>query len=221
MRLPVVILVACALGACGRRSTTILRSNPTGAAVYEQGRKLGVTPYTLSDMRTSGSCRTFVLVLEGGAALTVSVQRDQWSERAVRQAGARYGAHYRPEYAFSLGDVPPKSVDEPEPSAAAPGARVALWTNVRVTRTDGREHVGQAISKSEHEIVVKSAHDVAVVKTGDIASIEVLPGGGAPLLGPVAEQRPCPELERPGWVRSLSAFRTLSLFCSCPVVPLP
>ena len=79
----VVLTTGCA-------STTMIRSDPSGATVRSRsGELLGKTPYEHSDSATVNHTESFVLELEGFEPEYVTIKRDQWN--GVRTAGGVIG----------------------------------------------------------------------------------------------------------------------------------
>ena len=58
-------------------STTMIRSNPTGAKVYLNGESVGTTPYTHKDTKIVGSTTTVELKLEGYETLNTTFSRNE------------------------------------------------------------------------------------------------------------------------------------------------
>ncbi|MET0405067.1 MAG: PEGA domain-containing protein [Cystobacter sp.] len=71
-------------------STTVIRSNPSGASVRSRsGEMLGRTPYEYSDSAMVNHAESFTLELDGYATEFVTIRRDQWN--GARTAGGIVG----------------------------------------------------------------------------------------------------------------------------------
>jgi PEGA domain-containing protein len=130
----VALTVASALvSSCA--STTVIRSNPSGAIVRDiRGQKVGKTPYTYTGTGTINSQETFSLEKPGYEDATVIVKRDQVNGLAVAGwaagglltswtivglglfAGILWSADYAPAYNVEL---------EPAPAPAAQAVTVS------------------------------------------------------------------------------------------------
>jgi hypothetical protein len=114
----VVITTGCA-------STTVIRSDPSGATVRSRsGELLGKTPYEHSDSATVNHTESFVLELEGYEPEYVTIKRDQWN--GVRTAGGVIGGlfvfpvfatllwatDYKEAYSVELREAPEQQQDE-------------------------------------------------------------------------------------------------------------
>lgn len=60
-----VISLTLAAFITGCSSTTLIKSEPSGARLYLNGEKVGTTPYTHTDTKIIGSVNTVVLKKEG------------------------------------------------------------------------------------------------------------------------------------------------------------
>lgn len=107
---PILILLSS-----GCMNRTIIRSEPAGAAVFEQGNMLGVTPLVVADFNPVNVCRDFVLELPGFEMAMVRAQKTEWGVGRVLAYGRQRGAEYAPEYRVGLtptvGDVDHLPVD--------------------------------------------------------------------------------------------------------------
>jgi len=68
-------LIGVFLGACS--SSTVIRSNPTGARVFIGGSYVGTTPYTLSDSHIVGTTTMIRLEYPGLPPTTVAISRNE------------------------------------------------------------------------------------------------------------------------------------------------
>lgn len=74
-RMLAVVCIIGLVGACS--SSTIIRSNPSGARVFLDGAYVGTTPYTLSDSKIVGSTTQIRLEYPGLPPTTVAVSRNE------------------------------------------------------------------------------------------------------------------------------------------------
>jgi len=99
--------------ASGCVSTTLIKSQPSGAKIYLDGEAVGKTPYLMSDTKIVGSATRVKLVLEGHEHLDAVIQRNE-----VFDAGACLGGvlvlfpflwiqGYKPEHNYELVPVRP------------------------------------------------------------------------------------------------------------------
>lgn len=101
----VVTLVAFA----GCASSTVIKSNPTGADVYIDGAKVGKTPYTLTDTKMVFSNTTLQLKKEGYEDLNTVLPRFQELDVATAVGGFfclwplwLWAGKYKPENNYEL-----------------------------------------------------------------------------------------------------------------------
>jgi hypothetical protein len=78
MRKPIALAMAFFL-LFGCASSTVIKSNPPGAKLYLEGRLLGETPYTYSDMAVSTTKREVTLKKEGYKDINSWIKREQLS----------------------------------------------------------------------------------------------------------------------------------------------
>jgi hypothetical protein len=69
------ITLAISVSACA--STTVINSEPNGAAVYLNGEKVGITPYTHTDTKIVGSTNTVLLKKEGYQDFSTTFTRNE------------------------------------------------------------------------------------------------------------------------------------------------
>lgn len=111
----IVSVVALLTFASGCASTTVLKSNPSGATVKSAaGQVLGTTPYKHEDTNHMMEEQKFTLEMEGYAPKPVTLKRDQWNMgRTVGfglggillfplWAGILWSQDYQPEYVIEL-----------------------------------------------------------------------------------------------------------------------
>src|SRR3989304_1405724 len=83
-------LFAAHLAACS--STTVIRSNPSGARLYLNGEAVGTTPYAMTDSKIVGSAAALPLgaprVPPGGGPRGRPAGPDGAADRAAGRAGA-------------------------------------------------------------------------------------------------------------------------------------
>jgi hypothetical protein len=114
----VVLTTGCA-------STTVIRSDPSGATVRSRsGELLGRTPYEHSDSAMVNHAESFVVELEGYEPEYVTIKRDQWN--GLRTAGGVIGglvafpvfatllwaADYKESYSVELREATEEQRDE-------------------------------------------------------------------------------------------------------------
>lgn len=120
LSLSLVLFALCT----GCASTTVIRSNPSGAKVLSpSGAVLGRTPYHYSDTQPYGSQTRFTLQMDGYERADVVARRETWNVgRTVgfaiggllfwpAWAGLIWAQDYQPEYVIDL---------EPEAGHGAP-----------------------------------------------------------------------------------------------------
>ena len=71
------IALVLAVGLVGCSSSTVIRSNPSGARVFLDGAYVGTTPYTLSDSKIVGSTTLIRLEYPGLPPTSVAVSRNE------------------------------------------------------------------------------------------------------------------------------------------------
>ncbi len=67
----------------GCASSTLIKSNPTGAKLYLDGQLKGETPYTYSDRAAAGTLRTVTLKKEEYKDFNGTIKREQLSVGAL------------------------------------------------------------------------------------------------------------------------------------------
>jgi hypothetical protein len=117
-----VLLVVLSTGCA---STTVIRSDPSGATVRSRsGEVLGKTPYEHSDSAMVNHTESFVIDLEGHEPEYVTIKRDQWN--GLRTAGGVIGGllvfpvfatllwatDYKEAYHVELREAPEEQQDE-------------------------------------------------------------------------------------------------------------
>src|SRR5512133_1071067 len=93
----------------GCASSTVIRSNPTGAAVYLNGEKVGTTPYTMTDTKIIGTSTTVRLVKAGCEDFNTVIARTEDLDPAPVILGFCLGIwpwlwamKYKPEHNYEL-----------------------------------------------------------------------------------------------------------------------
>ncbi len=131
----------------GCASTTVIRSNPSGAIVRNiRGEKIGKTPYTFSGGGMINSSERFTLEKPGYEPTDVTIRRDQvngWAMAGWIGAGATltlfsgnllplgllvpaiWAADFAPTYEVDLDPVP-QPAEEPQATAGEPGKDVKV-----------------------------------------------------------------------------------------------
>ncbi|MBN1207798.1 MAG: PEGA domain-containing protein [Myxococcaceae bacterium] len=109
----------------GCASTTIIRSEPSGATVYVDGSKAGTTPYTYSDTKIVGSSTRIKLKKEGYEDLETIITRSEQFEVGPCIGGVFFLVPflwvmgYQPDHNYELS---PLSSQVQQSPAAAPGS---------------------------------------------------------------------------------------------------
>jgi hypothetical protein len=112
----------------GCTSTTVIRSEPSGATLYIDGSKMGKTPYTYADTKIVGSTTFLKLTKEGYEEFETVIRRDE-----EFQAGPCIGGvfflfpllwvmGYRPEHVYELTPEAQQNTSRAQPGEAAPGS---------------------------------------------------------------------------------------------------
>jgi hypothetical protein len=128
MKTPLFRLAALSLAVAvtaGCVSSTVIRSQPSGAKLYLDGESVGKTPYTMSDTKIVGSGTRVKLVAEGFEPFEAILYRNE-----VFDAGACLGGvlvlfpflwiqGYKPDHNYEL---TPLRAPAPPPAAPAPAA---------------------------------------------------------------------------------------------------
>lgn len=105
-------------------STTLIRSEPSGAKLYLDGEAVGKTPYSMSDTKIVGSSTHVKLVLDGYEPFDANIQRNE-----VFDAGACIGGllvlfpflwiqGYKPQHNYELSPLRPPATPAPAPASA-------------------------------------------------------------------------------------------------------
>lgn len=109
-----IVALACAISLlAGCSSTTVIRSNPSGARVFIGGAYAGTTPYTLSDSKIVGSTTQIRLEYPGLAPTTVAISRNEELKVGTLIAGIfllvplLWVMGYEDEHTFDLAPQPP------------------------------------------------------------------------------------------------------------------
>jgi hypothetical protein len=71
----VCLILTIFVSACA--STTVINSEPSGATIYLNGEKVGVTPYTYTDTKIVGSTNTVLLKKDGYQDVTTAFSRNE------------------------------------------------------------------------------------------------------------------------------------------------
>ena len=113
----------------GCTSSTIIRSEPSGANVYIDGSKMGKTPYTYSDTKIVGSTTHLKLKMEGYEEFETIFRRDEEFQVGPCIGGPFLGLipwlwimGYRPEHVYELTPAGQSTAPEAQPVETAPGS---------------------------------------------------------------------------------------------------
>jgi len=112
----------------GCTSTTMIRSEPSGANVYIDGSKMGKTPYTYSDTKIVGSTTHLKLKMEGYEEFDTVFRRDEEFQVGPCIGGVfllfplLWVMGYRPEHVYELTPEAQKKASQAQPVETAPGS---------------------------------------------------------------------------------------------------
>jgi hypothetical protein len=108
--------------ASGCASTTLIKSQPSGAKVYLNGEIVGTTPYAMTDTKIIGSSTHVRLVLDGHEPFNTFIQRNEVFNPGACLGGVLVAVpflwimDYKPERTYELVPVRP-----PRAPPAGPG----------------------------------------------------------------------------------------------------
>jgi hypothetical protein len=123
-----VTLLAFSVGCA---SSTVIRSDPSGATVYIDGSKVGKTPYTHSDTKVVGSHTRVELKMEGYEEFETGISRNEEFQVGACIGGVLFLVPflwvmgYKSEHNYELtpmAGAPAQPTQQPQPAPAAPGA---------------------------------------------------------------------------------------------------
>lgn len=111
MRRLTCLILAISLSACA--STTVIDSVPSGATLYLNGAKVGVTPYTHTDTKVIGDINTVLLKKEGYQDYSTAFSR---TEKANMRAIAGFfvlvpllwAMDYQPNHTYEMMTLKPR-----------------------------------------------------------------------------------------------------------------
>jgi hypothetical protein len=113
--------------ASGCASTTIIRSDPSGAKVYLDGESVGRTPYTMTDTKIVGTATHVRLVMDGYEPFYGVIQRNEVFEPGPCLGGVLvlfpflWVMGYKPEHTYELTPLaPPAAPPAPAPAPPTP-----------------------------------------------------------------------------------------------------
>ena len=190
-------VVAVAL-AGGCTSSTMIRSNPSGATMKENGVEIGTTPFALSTKDIALMVHEYTLSKEGYAPATLVVQRNEWDTGRVVAGllfcapSVAWAAEYPPAYSVELtpwgsAALPTSNATSavvPAPvsgtaqvpaavAAKAPWVSYPIGARVEVKLIDGSSVAGQLLAKRDNSIVVLKADGTeAVIARENIQSLK-------------------------------------------------
>jgi PEGA domain len=101
----------------GCSSTTVIKSDPSGARVYLNGEKVGITPYTHTDTKIIGSTNTVLLKKEGYQDTSAVFSRNENPNVGAIIGGVLvlfpflWAMDYKPSYSYEM--VPVKDDVKP------------------------------------------------------------------------------------------------------------
>ncbi|MFY0564932.1 PEGA domain-containing protein [Archangium lansingense] len=126
MRLMAVFTVLTFTVGCA--SSTIIRSNPSGADVYIDGSKVGTTPYTYSDTKLVGASTSVKLTKEGYQDFETTLRRNEQADIGAIIGGIfllvpfLWTMGYNPEHSYELKPAQEKPFAQDEAASAAPNS---------------------------------------------------------------------------------------------------
>jgi PEGA domain len=112
----------------GCTSTTVIRSEPSGANLYIDGSKMGKTPYTYSDTKIVGSTTHLKLTKEGYEEFDTVIRRDEEFQVGPCIGGVfvlfplLWVMGYRPEHVYELTPEGRQNASQAQPVETAPGS---------------------------------------------------------------------------------------------------
>lgn len=101
----------------GCSSTTLIKSEPSGARLYLNGEKVGTTPYTHTDTKIIGSVNTVLLKKEGYQDFAAVFSRNENPNVGAIIGGVLvlfpflWAMDYKPMYTYEM--VPEKEAAKP------------------------------------------------------------------------------------------------------------
>jgi len=122
---PVSIALAATIFITGCTSTTLIQSTPSGADVYIDNQKMGVTPYTYSDQKIVGSSTPILLKKAGYKDLNVMLQRTEQADVGAIIGGCLvlvpflWVCDYNPMHNYSL-ESGTNDQNQSQPAAITP-----------------------------------------------------------------------------------------------------
>jgi hypothetical protein len=111
----------------GCASTTVIRSNPSGAKLYLNGEAVGVTPYTMTDTKIVGSTTSVRLEAPGYETTSGAISRSEEFDVGACIGGVLvlvpflWIMGYKPDHTFELQPAA-QAAPAPAPAQAPPDA---------------------------------------------------------------------------------------------------
>jgi len=121
-----LVKAACLASLAGCSSSTVIRSNPTGARVFLDGSYVGTTPYTLSDRKIVSSSTSIRLEYPGLQPYTTSISRSEEFSVLACIGGIfllvpfLWIMDYKGEHTYDLATAQPGFAPPPMPPPMAP-----------------------------------------------------------------------------------------------------
>ena len=127
-----LVKAACLASLAACSSSTVIRSNPTGAKVFLDGSYVGTTPYTLSDHKIVSSSTSIRLEYPGLQPYSTSISRSEELSVLALIGGIfllvpfLWIMDYKGEHTYDLataqpGFAPPPMQPAPPPPGPPPG----------------------------------------------------------------------------------------------------
>ena len=122
-----LVKAACLASLAACSSTTVIRSNPSGAKVFLDGAYVGTTPYTLSDRKIVSSSTSLRLEYPGLAPMQTTISRSEEFSVLACIGGIfllvpfLWIMDYKPDHTYELaGAGPAYYPPAPHPQPATP-----------------------------------------------------------------------------------------------------
>lgn len=102
----IFLTLAIFLSACS--STTMINSEPTGAMLYLNGEKVGVTPYAYTDSKIIGTTNTVLLKKDGYQEFSGSFTRNESANVGAIVGGCivlvplLWAMDYKPSHSYEM-----------------------------------------------------------------------------------------------------------------------
>ncbi len=121
-----LVKVACLASLAACSSSTVIRSNPSGAKVFLDGAYVGTTPYTLSDRKIVSSSTSVRLEYPGFAPMQTTISRSEEFSVLACIGGIfllvpfLWIMDYKPDHTYELAGAQPMYAPPPPMMAPQP-----------------------------------------------------------------------------------------------------